>query len=141
MFRASLLPAIAIAAAALLSGCGLNPIVVGPADLDTASAAAPSCGPQPYPFYALENHQRGDVVVRVDVAAAGTVTNAAVAVPSESTYLNAAALEAVRSCRFAPAAAARQVDVVVAYELVGGDEYLPKGVVRVGVRPAGARRG
>lgn len=138
MFRAALL---SVAAAALLSACGLYPIVVGPADLDTTSAAAPRCGPQQYPFYALENHQRGDVVVRVDVDAAGAVTRAALAVPSESTYLNAAALDAARTCRFAAATAARQVDVVVAYELVGGDEYLPKGVVRVGVRPASPGRG
>lgn len=139
MLRASLLSA--LAAASLLSGCGLYPIVVGPADLDTTSAAAPRCGPQHYPFYSLENHERGDVVVRVDVDPAGTVTHAALAAPSTSTYLNAAALDAARTCRFAPAAAARQVDVVVAYELVGGDEYLPKGYIRVGVRPPQPGRG
>jgi len=130
-----------LAAASLLSACNTYPIVVGPADLDSTSAAAPRCGPQQYPFYALENHERGDVVVRASVDAAGAVTGAALAVPNASPYLNAAAVQAVRACRFTPAAAPRQVDVVFAYELVGGDEYLPKGVVKVGVRPPGVPGG
>jgi TonB family protein len=131
MYRLFLLPLLA----ATLSGCGLHPIVVGPADLDTTSAAAPRCGPQQYPFYALENHESGDVVVRAAVDPAGTVTGATLAAPHPSSYLNAAALQGLRACRFAPAAAPREVDVTFAYELVGGDEFLPKGVVRVGVRP------
>lgn len=130
-----------LAAASLLSACNTYPIVVGPADLDSTSAAAPRCGPQQYPFYALENHERGNVVVRASVDAAGAVTGAALAVPNASSYLNAAAVQGVRACRFTPAAAPRQVDVVFAYELVGIDENLPVGAVRVGVRPPGATGG
>lgn len=131
MSRSSLLTA--LAAAALLAGCNTYPIVIGPVGLDNSSQAAPRCGPQQYPFHALENQQRGDVFLRVAVDPAGAVRTAAVATSSGSPFLDAAALDGVRFCRFPPAAAERQATVVFAYELVGGDEYLPRGVVNVGV--------
>lgn len=123
----------AFAASALLAACNTYPIVIGPAGLDNSSPAAPRCGPQHYPLHALENHERGDVVLRVGLDPAGTVRSAAVASSSGSGFLDAAATEGARFCRFPPAAAARQAEVVFAYELVGGDEYLPRGVVNVGV--------
>jgi TonB family protein len=123
----------AVAASALLAACNTYPIVIGPADLDSSSAAAPRCGPQHYPLHALENHERGDVHLQVAVDPSGAVRTAAVANSSGSSFLDAAALDGVRYCRFAPAAAGRQATVVFAYELVGGDEYLPRGVINVGV--------
>jgi TonB family protein len=125
----------ALAASALLAACNTYPIVIGPAGLDASSPAAPRCGPQQYPFHALENHERGNVTLQVGVDAGGAVRDAALAASSGSAFLDAAALDGVRFCHFAPAAADRQQAVVFAYELVGGDEHLPRGVVNVGVPP------
>lgn len=117
---------LALAAAAVLAGCATSP-AAPPSD------AAPQCGAQHYPHYALANEQKGDVVLRVDVDADGRVTNAAVQVPSASRHLDAAAVAGVRSCRFAAAGAPRQVDVLLAYRFLNDSEVPPQGVVTVGV--------
>ena len=127
----------ALALAALLSACGTNPIVVGPPGLQAATDYGPHCGPQQYPFNALVNHVQGDVPVQVAVDAAGKVTQAVLDRPGVQPSLEPAALQAVGFCRFAPAAAARQVDLLVVYAFVGEGRHLPNGVVRIGLRPAG----
>ena len=130
------LPA-ALAGLCLLSACQLNPIVVGPTDLDTATATAPNCGGHLYPFYSLENHEQGTVVVRASVDGSGRVVAVDMDTPSRSTYLNAASLGAARHCRFPGASPylGKSVRVTVAWELVGRDDNLPIGKVRIGVQP------
>jgi TonB family protein len=125
------------AAVALLAGCGTGPLV--PAPPAASVADAPRCGPQPYPFHALENHYGGEVGIDVEVAPAGSVTDAALMQPAGSSYLDAAALRSVRSCRFLPAAVARRLQLVVVYELVNGDEHLPRGTVTIALRPQAPR--
>lgn len=117
---------LALAAAAVLAGCATSP-AAPPSD------AAPQCGAQHYPHYALANEQKGDVVVRVDVDAAGRVTDAAVQVPSASRHLDAAAVAGVRACRFAAGGAPRRLDVLLAYRFLNDSEVPPQGVVTVSV--------
>jgi len=113
-------------AAAALAGCA-TPRAAPPTD------AAPRCGAQHYPHYALENEQKGDVVVRVEVDAAGRVAGASLQAPSGSRYLDAAALAGVRSCRFAAGGAPRRIDLLLAYRFLSESEIPPQGVVTVGV--------
>src|SRR4051812_12715268 len=95
--------------AAMLSACATAPwpSVAAPAPAPGSLGLGPECGPQPYPFQALQNFVRGQVVVRTQVGAEGRVETAQVEQASFDTYLTAAALQAVRSCRIpgAPAGA------------------------------------
>lgn len=117
-----------LAAAFLLSACASRPAL-------PATDAAPHCGAQHYPFHALENDVQGDVVLRVDADAAGRVAQAAVLVPGPSRYLDSAALEGVRSCRFAAGGAPRRLEVLVAYRFLNASEFPAQGVVTIGLRP------
>lgn len=133
-----------LAAVAALGACAYAvPIVIGPADLDDRSAAAPRCSPQQYPFQAINHGEEGQVVVAAQVDAAGAISAATLAVPSTSPHLNEAALEAMKFCRFAPqtagtagsAAGPRRVKLTVVYAFVGHDDKLPIGRVRIGIQP------
>jgi TonB family protein len=121
-------------AGALLAACATTAFVPGPAGLDTTSSDAPRCGPQQYPFHALENMEKGTAVLDVTVDSAGAVQAAALTSPTASPFLNAAALDAARYCRFPAATAARHVRLVVAYDLASGDEHMPRGFVRIGLQ-------
>ena len=123
-----------LAAAALLSACASFPSKQPPGS--EMPAGAPQCGPQQYPFHALQNFQDGRVIVRADVRADGTVAGATVEVPSDNSYFNEAAPRAVRSCRLAPGA--RQVRLLVSYELFGQNRYLPNGYVIITIAPPAA---
>lgn len=124
---------IGLAAAALLSACAApGP---GRARTDVATDAAPHCGAQHYPFHALENDLQGDVVLRADLDASGQVAAATLLVPGPSRYLDSAALDGVRSCRFAAAAAPRKLDVLVAYRFRNASEFPPQGVIAIAARP------
>lgn len=114
------------------AGCALPPVVHGPGDLDTESAAAPRCAAQTYPFHSLENGEEGVVLVRAQVDTQGRVANARLLDAADSGFLNDASLQAVRGCRFAPGHE-RAVNVTVVWALIGGFE-LPTGVVRIGVQ-------
>lgn len=100
-----------------------------------AQGAPPSagvdCGPQPYPFPALQNWQRGQVVVRSQVGADGRLVDSVVTQPTANAYLNAGALQAMRSCRAPGLAAGSEVRLLVIYDFAGQDEYLPRGVVTI----------
>ena len=132
-----------VASVWLLAGCGIAvPIQVGPRDLDVSSPQAPQCGQHPYPFTALSNAEEGLVLVKAQVDAAGAVGQVAVTKATLSPLLNQAALDAVRRCRFATTAAAapREVKVTVVYAIVGADDKMPVGVVRIGLQPDEAAR-
>lgn len=144
------LPVATLSMLVLLSGCATSGLRIGPADLDTSSPAAPVCEPQTYPPRAAIKGDRGLAVVRARVAADGQVATTELVASTMDDDLDAASLRAVRGCRFAPAAtgnaplsdALRPVDVTVVWELVArpGDAPADRGVVRIGVRPAGAVR-
>ena len=75
-----------------------------------------------YPAQAFRAHEEGTVVVRVDVEARGTPTNADVARRSGSRELDRAAIDAVRKWQFKPAlkdgkAIASTVEVPVEFKL------------------------
>lgn len=91
----------------------------------------PDCGPQAYPFQALHNFVRGQVVVRGQVAADGRITGAVAEQPAWDPYLTAAALDGVRHCRLPASPAGTVVRLLFVYDFVGGDQYLPRGVVTV----------
>jgi TonB family protein len=134
-----LLPVL-LSLAAALSACALAvPIVIGPADLDDSSAQAPRCGPQPYPFNALMNAEYGNVVVTAEVGPGGQVGHTSLSRTVDSPFLNSAALAAVRSCRFTASGAPRRVDVTVVYAIHSPEDKLPRGVVRIGLRPGAER--
>ena len=124
----------ATAAACLLSAC----TTTAPTASRVATDAAPLCGAQHFPFYARENETEGDVILRVDVDPAGQARAASVRVSSTSRYLDSAAVEGVRSCRFAPGTASRSLDVQVAYRFRNRSEVPPQGVVTIGLPPAAA---
>lgn len=75
-----------------------------------------------YPPQAFRNHEEGTVLVRVDVDANGTATNADVVKRSGSRDLDRAAMDAVRKWQFKPAlkdgkAIASTVQVPVEFKL------------------------
>jgi TonB family protein len=129
---------VTIAAFTLLAGCGLNPIVVGPPDLDTASAAAPICTAQQYPNDALVASESGTVVVKVHVSSTGHIASSSIEMPAFNHFLNAAALMAMDYCRFRPSTEGKEriVRVTVVYDFVGRKDILPVGVVKIGVQPS-----
>jgi TonB family protein len=111
---------------AVLAGCALPSI---PASAPMIGGL--QCGPQAYPFNALQDWQWGQVLVRAQVGADGRLGQGVVEQPAPSPYLNAAAVDAMRQCRTVAAAPGTTVRAVVVYELVNRDEYLPRGVVYV----------
>ena len=113
-------------ASAVLAGCALSAI---PPTAPVIGGL--QCGPQVYPFYALQNWQWGQVVVRAQVGADGRLANGVVEQPAASSYLNAAAVDAMRQCRTVAAAPGTTVRAVVLYDLLNGDEHLPRGIVNV----------
>lgn len=119
----------ALAAAFFLSACTTAP----QGGRSAATDAAPHCGAQHFPFHALENEIEGDVILRVEIDRAGQAQSATVRVPSASRYLDSAAVDGVLSCRFASAAAARTLDVRMAYRFRNRSEVPPEGVVTVGL--------
>ena len=89
------------------------------------------CGPQQYPFHALQEYRRGQVVLRAQVGAHGTLVNPVVEQPSSDSYLDAGALDAMHHCRIPAQAPGSVVRLVVVYDLMNGDDYLPRGIVTV----------
>lgn len=141
------------AVAALLAACAApapgaspasapanRPVTGAPGRAASQVVAGPQCGPQPYPAKALQDFEHGPVIVRVQVGADGRVSGGAIEQPAHSPYLNAAALDAVRYCRF-PVAPGMPHDarLLVSYDFSGEDEYLPRGFVTIGLLPAGSR--
>lgn len=98
--------------------------------------AGPQCGPQQYPSKALQDFEHGQVVVRVQVRPDGGVSGGAIEQGARSPYLNAAALDGVRYCRFAVSPAMpHEARLLVSYAFSGQDEYLPRGFVTIGLLP------
>jgi TonB family protein len=107
------------------------------APLPRANApGTPPCGPQQYPFQALQDSRSGQVVVRAEVGPDGRVARAELERPSPHASLNAAALEGTRHCRFPASAAETQVRLLFSYEFWGMDTFLPRGVASVAFAPA-----
>lgn len=132
----------AMVCAWVLAGCGIAvPIEIGPRNLDVSSAQAPRCGPQPYPFTALQNGEQGNVVVAVQVDPAGVAGRVSVAKGTLSPLLNQAALDAARHCRFAvtTSTSAREVRVTVVYAIVGMEDKNLRGAVLIGLEPGEAQ--
>lgn len=115
--------------AALLAACAAAPAVA-------PGAATPVCGPQQYPFHALQEFESGRVVVAAEVRPDGALATPRVEASSGHPFLDAAALDAVRWCRFPPTGGgSARVRLLVAYDLLGQEEYLPRGAVSIGVLP------
>lgn len=91
----------------------------------------PDCGPQAYPFQALQNFVRGQVLVRGRIAADGRIGDVGVEQPAWDSYLTAAAVEGVRHCRVPASPPGTVVRLLFIYDFYGQDEYLPRGVVSV----------
>lgn len=89
------------------------------------------CGPQQYPFNALQEFASGPVVVRAVVGPYGSLENAVVEQPTVNSYLNAGAIDALRHCRMHGEAPGSTVRLVVFYTLGHVDEYLPRGFITV----------
>ena len=104
-----------------------------------AIGAGPTCGPQQYPFTALQDFQRGQAVVRADVAPDGRLVNPVLEQAPFNPHLAAGALAAVRQCRLPQARADSQVRLLVVFDFHGQEEYLPNGVVIVLFAPVPAR--
>jgi len=120
-------------AAALLAGCA-TPLPRAPLPRPDAPGTPP-CGPQQYPFQALQDFVQGQVTVVASVAADGSVARAEVAQSAGHPYLDAAAVEGTRHCRFASSQAGTQVPLLFTYQFWGQQEYLPVGVVTVDYAP------
>ena len=69
--------------------------------------------------------------VRAEVAPFGVLVHPYVEQSSFSPHLDAGAVEALRHCTMHGQAVGSTVRVVVLYELMNGDEYLPRGLVTV----------
>jgi len=95
----------------------------------------PPCGPQAYPFMALQGMQAGAVTVLAQVGPDGRVASAEVEQSSRNATLDAAAREGARHCRFPAAAAGTQLRLQFHYELWGTGEFMPRGVVSVTYPP------
>lgn len=121
------LPTLLLAGLALvLAGCAAPPV---PAQAPIIGGV--QCGPQQYPFNALQDFARGPVGVRAEVGAFGELVHGYVEQPTVNPYLNAGALEALRHCRLHGQPPGTTVHLVVLYELGHADEYLPRGFVTV----------
>ena len=115
---------------ALLTACAAAlPGAVAP--VPGTLGLGPDCGPQAYPFQSLHNFVRGQVVVRGQVAADGRITGAVAEQPAWDPYLTAAALDGVRHCRLTTSPPGTVVRLLFVYDFLGGDQYLPRGVVTV----------
>ena len=125
-------PAAALAAV-LLAGCA-TPLPRAP--LPRANApGTPPCGPQQYPFQALQDFVQGQVIVVARVGADGSVEGAQVARTAGHPHLDAAAVEGARHCRFVAVPTGAQVPLLFTYQFWGRQEYLPVGVVTVDYAP------
>jgi len=113
--------------AACLAGCA-GPLPGAPLP---PPAPGVQCAPQPYPFQALQEWQRGQVVVRAQAGPEGRLDAPVLEQPSASGFLNAGALQAMQHCRVPGAAPGTQVRLMVVYDFIGYEEYLPRGVVSV----------
>jgi TonB family protein len=123
--------------AGLLAACA-TPLPRAP--LPRADApGTPPCGPQQYPFQALQDFVHGQVVVVAFVGTDGSVERAELARPSGHPYLDAAAMEGTRHCRFPASQAGTQVPLLFTYQFWGQQEYLPIGVVTVDYAPPPSR--
>lgn len=109
-----------------LAGCAAPPI---PPQAPVIGGV--QCGPQQYPFNALQDFASGPVVVRAEVGPYGSLLNAVVEQPTVNPYLNAGAIDALRHCRMHGEAPGSTVRLVVFYSLGQVDEYLPRGFVSV----------
>jgi TonB family protein len=123
--RAALLLAVAV-----LAGCAV------PAAPPRPQAPGMACGPQQYPFHALQDFQRGAVVVRAQVGEAGRLEPLAIERSAFNSYLDAGAFDAVRQCRMPATLPGTPVHLVVLYEFTGENEFLPVGQVSVFPAPA-----
>ena len=122
------------AATALLSAC----VAPGPWNTPPVPAAAgmgPVCGPQQYPFTALQDFQRGQVVVAAQVGDEGRLLQPVIEQATYNPYLNTGALAAVAQCRLPQARPGSQVRLLVVFEFYGQNEYLPNGAVLVFFAP------
>ena len=126
------------AAALALAGCG-TPWPGAPLPNPGAIGAGPQCGPQQYPFQALQDFQRGAAIVRADVAPDGRLVNPVLGEAPFNGYLAAGAVAAVKQCSLPQASPGSQVRLLVAFDFYGQSEYLPNGVVTVLFAPVPAR--
>jgi TonB family protein len=120
-------------AVVLLAGCA-TPLPRAPLPRPDAPGTPP-CGPQQYPFQALQDFVQGQVIVIARVGADGRVDDAQVVRPAGNGYLDAAAVEGARHCRFVALAPGAQVPLLFTYQFWGQQEYLPIGVVTVDYAP------
>jgi TonB family protein len=120
------------AAAIALAACGTNPITFGPPDLDTTSKAAPHCPPLIYPARAFLNRDRGNVVVRAQVAADGSVSAPTLDTSSTFYTLDEASVAGAGFCRFDPGTP-RTVKLTFVWDIVAGIGDRPVSVV--GIQP------
>ena len=125
-------------AALVLAGCGA-PWPGGPPPNPGTIGAGPQCGPQQYPFQALQDFQRGQAVVRADVADGGRLVNPVLELAPFNGFLAEGAVAAVRQCSLPEARPGSQVRLLVAFDFYGQNEYLPIGVVTVLFAPVPAR--
>lgn len=117
-----------------LAGCAA-PIPGVATPVPVKGGPGPDCGPQAYPFQALHNFVRGQVIVRGQVAPDGHVEKAFVEWAADDPYLTAAALEGVRYCRVPSSPPGSVVRLLFVYAFYGQEEYLPRGVVSVRFAP------
>lgn len=120
-------------AAVLVAGCAA-PLPSAPLPRPDAPGTPP-CGPQQYPFQALQDFVQGQVIVIAHVGSDGSVDAAQVARTAGHPYLDAAAVEGARHCRFAAFPAGAQVPLLFTYQFWGQQEHLPIGVVTVDYAP------
>lgn len=122
----------------LLAGCaGPWPAAIPPDP--GAIGSGPVCGPQQYPFQALQDFQRGHALVRADVGPDGRLVNPVLEQAPFNGFLAAGAIDAVKQCRLPQARPGSQVRLLVAFDFYGQNEYLPNGVVTVLFAPVPAR--
>ena len=126
------------AAALALAACGA-PWPGAPLPNPGAIGAGPLCGPQQYPFHALQDFQRGHAIVRADVAPGGRLVNPVLEQAPFDAYLAEGAMAAVKQCSLPQASPGSQVRLLVAFDFYGQNEYLPNGVVTVLFAPVPAR--
>ena len=124
-----------LAAALALAGCGLNPIQIGPADLDTTSAAAPQCYPVLYPGDSKLKGDRGVAVVKVEVGADGSIASVALDTSTSYTRLDEVALDAARHCRFRAPQQPHTARITFVWDLIAKPGATDLGVTRVGIQP------
>ncbi|MBC5781582.1 hypothetical protein H8N03_01420 [Ramlibacter sp. USB13] len=129
---------LAAAAALVLAACAAPRPSPFPPDPGRVGAG-PTCGPQQYPFQALQDFQRGQAIVRAQVGPDSRLVNPVLEEAPMNQYLAAGALDAVRQCSLPQARPGSDVRLLVAYDFHGQNEYLPNGVVTVLFAPLPAR--